>query len=161
MSDFQTSAKGHLPGLDAIRGIAAYAVVVGHIETYRGRMGYTVYDIPLFRMLGQQAIVCFFVLSGFLITYLLFLEKNSRGTINIRKFYVRRILRIWPLYYFVALLGLFVVPTFLVFEPLAFQPDRDFVLTSFLYLTLFANVGLVYAGHVAVLGPLWSIGVEG
>jgi peptidoglycan/LPS O-acetylase OafA/YrhL len=43
----------------------------------------------------------FFLISGFLITYLLLQEKNSTGKIHIGKFYVRRILRIWPLYFLV------------------------------------------------------------
>lgn len=58
-------------------------------------------------MLG---VYLFFVLSGFLITYLLLEEKHTGGGIDIRKFYVRRICRIWPLYYLLTLAAFFVLP---------------------------------------------------
>src|ERR1700751_4992513 len=46
----------------------------------------------------------FFLISGFLITYLLLTEKEKFGTINVGKFYIRRALRIWPLYFFIILI---------------------------------------------------------
>lgn len=60
---------------------------------------------------GGMGVQIFFVLSGFLITFLLFKEKEKNGSINIRNFYLRRILRIWPVYYVVLLLGIFLLPT--------------------------------------------------
>jgi peptidoglycan/LPS O-acetylase OafA/YrhL len=51
----------------------------------------------------------FFSLSGFLITALLFNELDATRTIRLKDFYIRRILRIWPLYYWVVLLGLLVL----------------------------------------------------
>ena len=47
----------------------------------------------------------FFVLSGFLITYLLIKEKEFTGRIHVPNFYVRRVLRIWPLYYLCVIIG--------------------------------------------------------
>jgi len=46
-------------------------------------------------------VTVFFVLSGFLITYLLMQERTETNTISIKDFYIRRILRIWPLYYLI------------------------------------------------------------
>ena len=57
----------------------------------------------------------FFLLSGFLITYLLLLEQQRYGRINIKSFYLRRVLRIWPLYYLAVALG--PVLTHFVHEP--------------------------------------------
>ncbi len=54
----------------------------------------------------------FFVISGFLITYLLLLEKNKQGNINVFKFIMRRSLRIWPLYFWAILLGFIMVHFF-------------------------------------------------
>jgi len=57
---------------------------------------------------GTLGVDLFFVLSSFLITSLLLREKDQRGTVAVRAFWVRRILRIWPLYFaFVAVVGLF------------------------------------------------------
>ena len=61
--------------------------------------------------LGQLGVSLFFVLSGFLITYLLLAEQDIYGSISVKKFYSRRILRIWPLYYLIVTLGLFVLPS--------------------------------------------------
>ena len=57
-------------------------------------------------ILGRLGVVLFFVLSGFLISYLLFVEKKVTKTISVKKFYIRRILRIWPLYFLIILLAL-------------------------------------------------------
>lgn len=59
-----------------------------------------------------MGVIFFFVLSGFLITYLLLEERRVSATVSIKKFYMRRILRIWPLYYLIVILGLFVFRTF-------------------------------------------------
>jgi peptidoglycan/LPS O-acetylase OafA/YrhL len=75
----------HLPKLDGIRAIAAGLVVVYHV-------GLTL--IP-----GGTGVLIFFVLSGFLITWLLLQEHQKTGTISIGKFYARRSLRIFPAFY--------------------------------------------------------------
>lgn len=59
---------------------------------------------------GDLGVNCFFVLSGFLITYLLLIEKIKNSNINIWNFWVRRILRIWPLFYFCVFFGFIVFP---------------------------------------------------
>jgi peptidoglycan/LPS O-acetylase OafA/YrhL len=51
------------------------------------------------RDVGMLGVDLFFVLSSYLITKLLLIEKDRTGTVDIRSFYVRRILRIWPLYF--------------------------------------------------------------
>lgn len=59
---------------------------------------------------GWVGVQIFFVLSGFLITTLLLREERRYGRVDLRYFWVRRILRIWPLYYLVLLIAVFVVP---------------------------------------------------
>lgn len=59
---------------------------------------------------GGMGVHVFFVISGFLITFLMIREKESTGRVNVPFFYVRRILRIWPLYYFVMIIGIWVLP---------------------------------------------------
>ena len=70
--------------LDAVRGLAALAIVVYHFKT-----GW----LPF----GWAAVDLFFVLSGYLITTILLTHGRTRGFL--RSFYVRRGLRIWPIYY--------------------------------------------------------------
>ena len=57
----------------------------------------------------SYAVILFFVLSGFLITFLLVKEKEKNGRVNTRNFYIRRILRTWPLYYLVLITGAFLL----------------------------------------------------
>ena len=77
--------SNNIPALDAIRGVAALMVVVAHT------LG------P--RQLGSMAVAIFFVLSGFLITWLLVRESEVTGRVSLRDFYVRRTLRIFPAFY--------------------------------------------------------------
>ena len=59
---------------------------------------------------GYLGVDMFFILSGFLITYILLEEKKLRNHINIKNFYFRRILRIWPLYFFILLISFAIIP---------------------------------------------------
>jgi peptidoglycan/LPS O-acetylase OafA/YrhL len=103
---------------------------------------------------GQYGVDLFFVLSSYLITELLVREKEQCGTLNVGFFYLRRILRIWPLYYFILLLTITVN---------LFDPTHAFGLKYiFPFLLLSGNWGLVVFGwpeHVAAT-PLWSVSVE-
>src|SRR3569623_1309345 len=93
-------APVYLRGLDGLRAIAACGVMVSHALKELGRFaGHS----PRHSLeLGRQGVAMFFALSGFQITYLLLEERERAGGIDLGAFYVRRILRIWPLY-FVAL----------------------------------------------------------
>ncbi|MCA6362320.1 MAG: acyltransferase [Bacteroidetes bacterium] len=108
------------PTLDVLRFIAAFGVVIAHgFNGMTGGFGNPSWlikspDAPQeLNMAGMYAhrfatnlsigVDLFFLISGFLITYLLIREKDKTGTINIPKFYIRRALRIWPLYFFLIL----------------------------------------------------------
>lgn len=69
---------------------------------------------PLLKTLtnGATGVSLFFVLSGFLITYLIITEIDETGKLNIKFFYIRRFLRIWPLYFAVILLSFALYPGF-------------------------------------------------
>ncbi len=101
--------------------------------------------------MAGYGVTMFFTLSGFLITYLLLLEKIKFGGINIRMFYIRRIMRIWPLYYFyllVSLLALF------IYQRDALNGNVIF------YFVLLANVPFILGQQFPVIGHFWSLGVE-
>lgn len=139
----------YLKGIDTLRAIAALVVVWGHLELLKRREGLanlleTDFSIPS----GHLSVVLFFVISGFLITYLLVKEREKHGVISFKKFYLRRILRIWPLYYIV--IGL----SFLLFREVYSQK------TIVLCLTIFPNIAHAYAAGWATSPQIWSIGVE-
>lgn len=155
-------SKTYFKGLDGLRGIAAIAVVLGHIELLKETFNFNnVYDGggPFFLYLGSLAVTFFFVLSGFLITFLLLKEKEKKGSISIRNFYLRRVLRIWPVYYVLFILG------FLIFPHLSFTRiilPKTIEWSSY-WNSFFFNLVLL-PNFAKVSNPIafqsWSIGVE-
>ena len=89
----------HFEGLNALRFFAAFLVVIHHAEAVRKKNGLFNLDWLSFFKNGGNAVTFFFVLSGFLITYLLLKEDNQTGETSIKTFYLKRTLRIWPLYF--------------------------------------------------------------
>src|SRR5271165_4954607 len=85
-----TLASGKILSLDGLRAISIFMVIVCHIS-----IG-TQYE-KLFLPIGSMGVEIFFVISGFLITTLLLRERERSGSINLKKFYIRRAYRILPL----------------------------------------------------------------
>lgn len=154
--------KIYFANLDVIRFIAAFLVLLFHIEIKRKQYNLDFFDSFFFSISGDYGVTIFFVLSGFLITYLLLSEKQKTNTINIPKFYVRRILRIWPLYYLIVLLGFFVLPHSDIF----YIPQTSAlwtyltVPTFLLYVIFLPNMVVELYGNMPYLDQTWSIGVE-
>ena len=88
-------AGGNIPGLDGLRALSIAAVVLAHASlTWSGT---TDHAHPLAR-LGSIGVDLFFVISGFLITWLLLREQRRNAVISLRAFYIRRAWRILPPY---------------------------------------------------------------
>ncbi|MBV5343554.1 acyltransferase [bacterium] len=146
-------------GLNSLRFFAAFLVVLHHAETIRKKYELPNFqDIGLFRN-GDNAVTFFFVLSGFLITYLLLKENKRTNTISIKNFYIKRVLRIWPLYFLLVIIGTLIVP--FVFELANINYQMPYTLSEVWFYFLFFLPGLVtyFFGH-HLLEPLWSIGIE-
>jgi peptidoglycan/LPS O-acetylase OafA/YrhL len=103
--------KVYFPNLNSLRFLAALLVIVHHIEQYKEMLGLSnIFHNHSIQLMSKIGVTLFFALSGFLITYLLLVEQKELGKINIRAFYIRRILRIWPLYYLIIFLAFFIFP---------------------------------------------------
>ena len=139
--------KVHLSGLNGIRAIAALAVVFSHLGMDSESFGIeAVHGIDL----AGFGVTIFFCLSGFLITYLLLLEKEQ-AVINIRNFYLRRLLRIWPLYFLYLFICLITTWQTLEQKLLSGVP---------FYFLLAANVPFTLGTTLPFLAHYWSLGVE-
>ncbi len=146
-----------------MRFFAAFAVIITHIEMIKYQMECpNIYKTKMVFELGGLGVIFFFVLSGFLITYLLLKEKEQTGTVNVKKFYLRRILRIWPLYFFIVLLGFFVLPYFHFMEIPYFAKFKAHLsmINLFLFLIMLPNLAFAIFKPVPHIGQSWSIGVE-
>lgn len=154
----------YFKGLDSLRFFAALAVIITHIELIKSAFGFeNIWTNPLIFELGSLGVSFFFVLSGFLITYLLFTEELNFGKISIRKFYMRRILRIWPLFYLVFIIGFFILPHFSSIHIQYLQSDfeTNYWGHFFSYLFILPNLSYsIFGSPVPHIGQSWSIGVE-
>ncbi len=137
----------HLKGLNGLRAIAATTVIIGHIELIKNKYQLTNF-VEQSRNFGGLAVILFFVLSGFLITTLLLRQKNKISDINLKNFYWKRFLRIWPLYIIILISSAFI-----------FNYSPSWI-TLTLCSTIFPNVAHTLGYGWAVSPQIWSIGVE-
>ncbi|HEX2296663.1 MAG TPA: acyltransferase [Actinomycetota bacterium] len=132
---------GYHPALDGIRAVAVLLVLTFHTS-----------EFPTGGFLGVDV---FFVLSGFLITTLLLQEWDERGGVSLRRFYMRRFLRLFP-----ALAAL--VAVYLVASAVLGDLDGRRVASGFYSLTYVANWVVAFDApfHKDALVHLWSVAVE-
>lgn len=157
MRDYK--AISHFKGLNTLRFIAAFLVVIHHAESLRKDhdlnhlKGYGLFEN------GQHAVSFFFVLSGFLITYLLMKERKATNDVSIKQFYIKRVFRIWPLYFLMVIIGAIIQPFFIDWFNIPYKMPYTFGETWYYF--IFFVPGMVnYFFGSNLLEPLWSIGVE-
>ena len=154
--------KIFFPNLDGLRFFSFLVVFFSHIiftknghikeeswfKFFKGRIFYE----------GDLGVSFFFVLSGFLITYLLIKEKQFTGNVHISSFYIRRALRIWPLYYFCVFFGFIIFPLLKTVFGQIPNETADPILCS-IFLNNFSAV-LNGPPDASVLSVLWSVAIE-
>jgi len=90
----------YLPALDGVRGIAVLLVVWSHFPYVTdSAVSMSIWKVGQALRVGYFGVDLFFVLSGFLITRILLNELQQTGRICYQNFYIKRILRIFPIYY--------------------------------------------------------------
>lgn len=151
-------AGRRIPSLDGLRGIAIILVMLYHFTIYGGSRPGGVFNNTLYSLAetGWIGVDLFFILSGFLITGILLDTRLDSD--YLRNFFVRRMLRIFPLYYAALLL-------FLVLTPLvAASPDGIAAEVDAwpAYLMYLVNVRMAIDGWPAFgyLGHFWTLAVE-
>jgi peptidoglycan/LPS O-acetylase OafA/YrhL len=150
--------------LEALRGILAIMVLIGHvflIRLYFGRSNNYLLNPTLFH-LGRVAVTGFFVLSGYLIT-LSILKKMELKEWNIKTFYLARIFRIWPLYFFVIAIAILVLPHIELVHftvPKYLTDVRINTHKYWYYFFLVPQIPLIDNCVLPFAEPTWSIGVE-
>ena len=159
--------KVHFPGLNGLRFLAAFMVVLYHIEQIKGIYGFqglsqSKFWEPCIVRLGGLGVTFFFVLSGFLITYLLLTEHHHTKTIHLKDFYIRRALRIWPVYFLLTGLSFFVFPSIGILHIPNMSPiiDANYWPKFALYAVLSVHVAYICYPGVLFGNALWSTSVE-
>ena len=149
----------YLKGLNPLRFFAAFFVIMSHGALSLDKITNAGISNLTFFNRGGDAVEFFYVLSGFLITFLLRREIDKTGTVSIRQFYLRRIFRIWPLYFLVVVIGFILLG--IIYPRLAGQQFFDFPLYKglILFLCFLPNMATsLYS--TGLLFPLRTIGVE-
>jgi peptidoglycan/LPS O-acetylase OafA/YrhL len=161
MEHSDSSQRIYFKNLDVLRFIAAYMIVIHHCFLgWQAQFG----DPKFIRKMDPSTsgklqtfienlcsgVDIFFIISGFLITYLLLAESERTGKVDVVKFWIRRAFRIWPLYFLVILIGPLLTYFYKEQEP------------GYLYHFFFAgNFDIIHNGTKSVATDhLWSICVE-
>jgi peptidoglycan/LPS O-acetylase OafA/YrhL len=132
-------ADDRIPSLDGLRALSILLVIACHCSLK--------FHTDAFRDFGSIGVSVFFVISGFLITTLLFNEFQYAGNINLRAFYIRRIFRILPAFY------VFLASMALLRAIGAIQFRSSDLVSSALFITDYTQLEW-WLGHT------WSLGVE-
>lgn len=138
----------HFGSLDGLRAISILAVIWHHCHIFSDQS----WNISA---AGAQGVTLFFAISGFLIVTLLLRERDAHGAIQLSKFYARRALRIFPLYYLV--LCIYVVVVW-IFERHT-KPGFEFFNNLLYFATYTSNWFVSLEGRV-IFYFVWSLAVE-
>lgn len=144
----------HIPMLDGLRGVAIVVVMCFHSLILRPDMGADANVYLKFVQAGWMGVDLFFVLSGFLITGILY---DSKGTERyFFTFYARRSLRIFPLYYLFLIFALLIAPEYFDVT----EEFRSRQIYSWLYLQNLAGWWEPGFAPPYKLSHLWSLAIE-
>lgn len=141
-------AVRHFGSLDGLRALSVIAVIWHHTVGHDPRL-------PQLFAMGAHGVTLFFAISGFLIVTLLLREQESKGHIDLKAFYIRRALRIFPLYYAVILIYVILV---LALERNS-APGREFFGNLVFFLTYTSNWFVSLEGRT-IFYFAWSLAAE-
>lgn len=149
------TARRHFHTFDALRFFAFLKVFLLHVP---------IVAFPWFVYIkagGGIGVQFFFVLSGFLITYIICEEKKQKGQLNLKNFFIRRILRIWPLYYLMVLVA-YATPWLLQHIGLSSSPEgyKPELWMSLLFLENYKMMITHQHANVSPLSVMWSLCIE-
>ncbi len=158
------SYKIYFPNLDALRFFSFFAIFIAHMVSVLTPdfAGHTLLlaIIPYFQLdaIGLVGINLFFVLSAFLITFLMYEEKAATGYFSFTKYYLRRTLRIWPLYFLIVFIGFVGIPVFKHLQGIPYTETANI----WYYIFFISNIHIMYIGEpfTPVLAVLWSLAIE-
>ena len=133
----------HFPQLDSLRGLAVLLVVMGHVVEFSNT---TLTGVA--NAIAQLGVMLFFILSGFLITGLLYRERIETGQVSLVNFYARRFLRLGPALF----LFLGVVSLLVVFKKITDVPVYEIAVCLLYVRNIF--------GRSSSLAHIWSLSLE-
>jgi peptidoglycan/LPS O-acetylase OafA/YrhL len=158
VASIASGGRYYRPELDVVRFFAFFLVFLFHTVptgddprlAHHSKVFLFILDI--FQNAFSFGVCLFFALSAFLICELLLREKEIIGTVSVKQFYFRRILRIWPLYYFALAHGVIICVIY----------GHQVEITRFIWYAIFLGAWDTTLRGVFLnpISPLWSISIE-
>jgi peptidoglycan/LPS O-acetylase OafA/YrhL len=148
----RTPPPREILGLTGLRGLIAVFVVMCHLPPLPKALLEMFPYANQIKEIGWFGVPVYFVLSGYLITWLALEEKRRTGQLSLQFFFLRRILRLWPIYILTSLLGLaaWYVPSL---DLISTSPEWTLPICTFT-----VNVGIMLKmDHSGVLGAYWTL----
>lgn len=148
--------RRHFHTFDALRFFAFLKVFLLHVPI----IGFACFSF--LKAGGGIGVQFFFVLSGFLITYIILEEKRQTGSLGLRNFFARRILRIWPLYYLMVAVA-YSTPwllSHLVALPSSSEGYTPKLWASLLFLENYMGMATHQHANVSPLSIMWTLCIE-
>jgi peptidoglycan/LPS O-acetylase OafA/YrhL len=159
-----TAPPARIPGLDGLRAIAILAVIVCHVNISfptRFPSSRANHLITAISSAGWAGVDLFFVLSGFLITGILYRAKGSEKFY--RNFYIRRALRIFPLFYAYTMAIVVVLPMVFSggkYNALTFWLHSSWLDRASVFAYFYNFRAASIAHHLPLVNHFWSLAVE-
>lgn len=140
--------RGRWPALDGLRAVAVAGVILYHVGLSKVVVG------------GYLGVDMFFVLSGFLITSLLWRELDATGRINLRAFYARRALRLFPALAAVIAVSLALAAVIAALRPASDIPNATVEGLPWVMFYVGNWAKALSVGNLGLLSHAWSLAVE-
>lgn len=147
--------KQHFESFDALRFFSFLIVFFSHLPFSKFN------NLQFLHLKGTVGVNFFFILSGFLITYILLFEKKLNGYINLKQFFLKRVLRIWPLYFATILFAF--SSSYLIQILGLYSSDAGYSPNWLLSCLFLENYMVIYHDSYANISPLpviWSLCIE-
>jgi peptidoglycan/LPS O-acetylase OafA/YrhL len=149
-------------GLDGLRFFSFIFVILNHYFNIVQAYGFNIPEPAWIDSLGHLGLQYFFCGSGFLITYMLLLEQEKNGKLNVLYFYLRRIFRIWPAYLFLVLLlyiWIYNMPYFDI-PGMSADFDRNKYTSLWLFILMVPHLAEYFNSSAPYLHHTYTIGIE-
>ena len=159
--DNDKAAHPIFPNLNGLRFAGALAIILYHCYTLNREIWGSFYTEYWFQKVwivvskGHFGVSMFFIMSGFLITYLLLHENSKNGRIHLVNYLFRRFLRVWPLYFLIVLFGFFLFPKL----PYGIETVHE-LWRYVLFLSNFDEIFIGAKDSINFLTATWTVSVE-
>ena len=149
----QLQQKYYYPQLNALRGIGIISVFLYHAYKPQFGTGFLMKFASFCYENIYLSMDMFFALSAFIITHLAFIEIEKNGNFSFNNFMLRRIFRIWPIYFIILVIA------YIAVKKIAFHYNIPITLPPAGWYVFFVS-NFYLEGHVFFLRQLWTISVE-